>query len=228
MNEISKKYINLVFSRIWLLVLLMVVSAGTAYFAYENSFEPIYEAKIKMMIAINDEYTSGVNIFDSIRSSQMAVVDVSQIATSEEVLSGVERECGVNQQVLENSITINAIPNSRIIEASIQTYSPDLALMLLQSLDKNLYAKLHEIDGITYKVLNRPYANGIPINSNEYILYTGIAALGGIFLGGLINIIIGEYGLVNKGAISINGLFENENILLVPTSKKPKIEGVRI
>ena len=56
----------------------MAVSAGATYFAYKNSFEPIYEARIKMMIAINDKYANEVNIFDSIRSSQMAVVDVSQ------------------------------------------------------------------------------------------------------------------------------------------------------
>ncbi|NLL68121.1 MAG: hypothetical protein GX236_10565 [Clostridiaceae bacterium] len=228
MNEISKKYIKLFFSRIWLLALLMAVSAGATYFAYKNSFEPIYEARIKMMIAINDKYANEVNIFDSIRSSQMAVVDVSQIASSEEVLSGVEKECGISQHVLENSITINAIPNSRIIEASIQTYSPELALMLLQSLDKNLYAKLQEIDGITYKVLNRPYADATPINSNEYLIFTGLAVLGGIFLGGLINIVIGESVLVNKSITPFDGFFENENILPVPASKKAKVEGVKL
>ncbi|MGI6085245.1 MAG: hypothetical protein ACOYIF_07330 [Acetivibrionales bacterium] len=224
MNEISRKYIKLIFSRIWLLIFLAVVSAGTSYFAHKNSFEPIYEAKIKMMIVINDEYANEINIFDSIRSSQMAVVDVSQIATSEEVLSGVEKECGVNQQILENSITINAIPNSRIIEVSMRTYSPDLALMLLRSFDKNLYAKLQEIDGITYKVLNRPYANETPINSNEYLLYTAMAVLGGVFLGGLINIMTGEHRLIGKDIISINGLYENENVLFVPALKNQRLK----
>jgi capsular polysaccharide biosynthesis protein len=224
----SKKYIRLFFSRIWLLFLLLVVSSGAAYVAHKNSYEPIYEARIKIMIVIDDIYANAINIFDSIRSSQMAVVDVSQIATSEEVLSEVEKECGISRQILEDSITINAIPNSRIIEGIIQTYSPELALMLLQSLDKNLYAKLDEFDGITYKVLNRPYTNGTPINGNNYLIITGLAALGGILFGGLINIVIGESGLFKKSITSINDLFENENILPVPTLKKAKIEEVRI
>ena len=134
MNKMSKKYIRLFFSRIWLLFLLLVVSSGAAYVAHKNSYEPIYEARIKIMIVIDDIYANAINIFDSIRSSQMAVVDVSQIATSEEVLSEVEKECGISRQILEDSITINAIPNSRIIEGIIQTYSPELALMLLQPL----------------------------------------------------------------------------------------------
>lgn len=226
MNEQSQKYVRLFFSRVWLLILLVALSGVVTYFTYDSTFEPVYESRMKMMIAINEEYLQNVNIYDSLRTSQMAVGDVSQIAASEEVLSLVEKECGINQKLIEKGLTINAIPNSRIVEVSVQTYSPEMALKIIDSLDSNLYVKLSEIEnGITYKILNRPYVDQKPVNSNGYLIFTLLGAFGGFLLGGLINMILGESRVMKETLYPVNGLFKNENILPVPEPKKLKVEG---
>ena len=228
MNEQSGKYLKIILSRLWLIVIITALSAGAAYYTQTNSFVPKYEAKMKMLIVISDEKQQSVNVFDSLRTSQMAVVDVSQIAGSEEILSDVAAKTGSSYKQLSNALTINAIPNSRTIETSISLGSPELALKAVQALNESLYVKLGQIqNGITYKVLNKPSVGDNPINSRESLVFTILAAFGGMVLGAIINLLLGETR-ANKQLYPARQLFKEENILPVPASKKLKTEGVTL
>lgn len=229
MNEQSWKYIRIFFSRIWLIMGFSLASGAITYYAYTSSFQPVYEGKMKMMVTISDNYQSSVSIFDSLRTSQMAVGDVSQIATSEEVLAYVEQKCGISQQTILKALTINAIPNSRIIEIGVKFNSPQLAQQIIGALDISLISKMRKLEnGITYKILNKPYSNNTPINGNGYIIYTLAAIFGGVILSGLINIILGETRLMSESLESITVLLKNENVLPVPSTKKIKGQGAAV
>lgn len=200
MNEQAKRNFRLMFSRVWLLLILAVAGAAAAYFSYGRTFEEKYDAKIRLIIMTADVNNRALSVFDSIRSSQMAVGDVSQIITSEMVLSGVEKDCGVSWPDIAETLNINAIPNTRTMEISVQSGSPEKALTIIQSLEKNLGEVLKSVDGsITYKVLSRPHSDAIPVNASYPFIVTAAVILGGIFLGCLLNLALGERRSMSVG-----------------------------
>ena len=87
--------------------------------------------------------------------------------------------------------------------------TPEGALKLVESLNKNLNMALKEIDGsITYKILSRPNVDPIPVNGYYPFVFAAAAALGGLILGAIINLIIGEKNLLEKYVNIINKNFE--------------------
>lgn len=193
MEEQVKRNFKLMFSRVWVLLLLALAGAAITYFTYARNFEPRYEATARLMIMTSDVNNRTLSVFDSIRSSQMAVGDVSQIITSETVLAGVEKDCGVFWLNLLEDLNINAIPNTRTMEISAQSGSPEQALAIIQSLERNLGIVLKDVDGnITYRILSRPYASTVPVNSAYPVIFICAAAIGGLILGCLINLVLGQ------------------------------------
>ena len=226
MNGQVKKYVKMIFSRIWVILVLAIAGAGITYFFNDAIYKEMYEAKVRLILVADESNVQNISVFDMMRSSQMAVGDICQIITSEAVLSDVEMECGVNQTYIGKILKINAIPNTRILDISVQIDSPELALKLVQSLDKNLREKLMEVDNnVTYKVLSRPYVDLTPVNKHYPVLFTVGAAIGGFILGGLINLVIGEMNMLIGNLNYICGIFEEKNILPVPTLKLVKHEG---
>lgn len=226
MNEQIKKYLKLAFSRIWILLILTVLSAGVVYVSRDSLFRSIYQADMKIIITLNNPNTSSISVFDSIRSSQLAVGDISQIIDSDAVLTEVEKECGLGRLEVLKALTIDAIPNTRIIGISVETGTPEGSLKLMESLERNLNLTLRNIDSsITYKILSKPDADTIPANRYQPYIFTVIAAFGGFVLGVMINLIIGERNLLLANFDYVNELFKGENILLLPKIKLPKREG---
>lgn len=226
MNEQIGKYMKIIFSRVWILLVLAILSAGAVYFTCDRVFEKMYEAKMKLIITLSEMGASNISVFDSIRSSQMAVGDISQIISSDTVLASVESECNVDRLYIIEALKINAIPNTRILEISVEMNTPEGALKLVESLDKNLSINLKEVDGtITYKILSKPNVNPIPVNQAYPVIFAFAAAMGGLLLGAMINLIIGERNILPGEMNYIHNLFEEENILLVPASKRPKQQG---
>ena len=226
MNEWVGKYLKVIFARIWILLILAVASAGIVYFTCGKTFEKLYEAKMKLMITLNDSSVSGMNVYDSLRSSQMAAGDISQIINSDAVLAGLEKEYGVSQENIGNALDIRSIPNTRIMDISIRMNTPERALNMVESIDSNLKVKLAEIDkSITYKILSKPSVNTEPVNRSYPVYYAAAAAMGGILLGMLINLIIGESGLPAGSMTHVRCIFPEENILPVPASRLSRQEG---
>lgn len=226
MNMQVGKYIKIIFLRVWILLVLAIVSAGAAYFTANKELDKMYEAKMKIIITLSDLGASNISVFDSIRSSQMAVGDISQIICSDSVLASVEKELKADRLNILDALKINAIPNTRIMDISVEMKTPEGALKLVESVDKNLSIKLKEIDSsITYKILSKPSVNLIPVNRAYPVIIAIGAALGGLLLGAMINLIIGEQKLLAGGLNYIHNLFEEDNILLVPAAKIPKHEG---
>jgi capsular polysaccharide biosynthesis protein len=225
MNKEIVKYIRIALSRMWILLALAVAAAATAYIACDREFVKKYEASMKLIITLG-EVNDGYSVYDSIRSSQMAAGDLSQIIISDAVLARVEEECRVDRQNIIEALKVEAVPNTRILNISVETDTPEGAVKLVESLDKNLSSQLKEIDGsITYKILSRPHLNNIPVNQAYPVLMVAAAAFGGLLLGILINLALGGKQLENGGLEYVHSLFEEENILLVPAAKKPGQEG---
>lgn len=225
MNEQIVKYMKIIFSRMWILLVLAILSAGAVYVTSGKVFEKKYEAKMKLIITLNPGATN-ISVFDSIRSSQLAVGDISQIISSDAVLTGVEKDVNADRLYISEVLKIDAIPNTRILDISARMNTPEKALQLVESLNKNLNKAMKEIDSsITYKILSRPNVNPIPVNKYYPFIFTVAAALGGFILGAIINLIIGEENLLAGELNYIHNLFEEENILMIPVAKIPKHEG---
>jgi len=218
-----KKYMRMVFSRVWIMLVLAIAGALAVYFFNDTIYEEKYEAKFKLILVADNSRAPGMNIYDLIRSSQMAVGDICEIITSETVLTNVQEECGVNPVYIQEALKIEAIPNTRILNINIQTDSPELSLKLIQSLNRNLRENLIKIDNnVTYKVLSEPNVISQPINKDYTIFFIIAAALGGLILGGLLNVVIGETNIAVRNLNDIDNLFEGENILPVPRYKLMK------
>ena len=226
MNEQIAKHLKVIFSRVWILLVLAVAGAGAVYITSDRVFEKMYEAKMKLIITLYDPITTNISIFDSIRSSQLAVGDISQIIDSDAVLTGVENDCNIDRLHISRVLKIDAIPNTRILGISAEMNTPEKALKLIESLNKNLNLAMKEIDSvITYKILSRPSVDPTPVNRNYPVIFTAAAALGGLILGAIINLVIGEKNLLTGELNYIHSLFEEENILMIPVAKIPGREG---
>lgn len=226
MNENMKSYGKMIFSNIWVLLILGVAAGLLCYFFYGSKYERIYEANEKLIISINTVNSNALSTFDSIRSSQMAVGDICQIITSDMILLNIEKECGINQIELQKALKVNAIPNTRVIDITISVNSPELALKIAESLDANLSEKLKEIDGaVGYKLLSSPHVDYTPVNRAYPIIFTIVAVLGGFLLGALVNIITVEMKANANKLEHFQGLFSEENILPVPATKMSKFKG---
>lgn len=226
MNEQIAKYMKVIFSRVWILLVMAIISAGAVYITSGRVFEKKYEAKMKLIITLNDPIAANISVFDSIRSSQLAVGDISQIIDSDAVLTGVEKDCNIDRLYISKVLKIDAIPNTRILGIRAEMNTPERALKLVESLNKNLNMAMKEIDSIiTCKILTSPNVDLIPVNRYYPLIFTVAAALGGFILGALINLITGEKNLLAGELNYIHNLFEEENILMIPAARIPKHEG---
>jgi capsular polysaccharide biosynthesis protein len=225
MNEQIAKHMKVIFSRVWILLVLAIVAAGVVYINSGRAFEKKYEAKMKLIITLNGPVATNTSVFDSIRSSQLAVGDISQIIDSDAVLTGVEKDCNVDRLYISKVLKVDAIPNTRILGISAEMNTPERALKLVESLNTNLNIAMKEIDSIiTYKILSMPNVDPIPVNRYYPLIFAFAAALGGLTLGAVINLIIGEKNLLAGELNYIHNLFEEENILMIPAAKIPKHE----
>ncbi len=226
MNEQVKKYIKLILSRAWILLVLAVLSAGVVYVNRASLFKSKYHADMKIIITLNNLNTSSISVFDSIRSSQLAVGDISQIIDSDAVLNGVEKECGLGRLQILEAMKIDAVPNTRIIGISVETGTPEGSLKLMEALERNLGLTLKDIDSnITYKILSKPNVDPIPANRLQPYIFAAIAAFGGLLLGALICLILGERNPLSANMEYVNRFFKEENILLLPEVKRSRREG---
>ncbi len=226
MNEKLKKYISMIFSRIWIMLILAILSGIAVYAFNDKLYDKIYEAKLKIILVADETVAQSVNVYDQLRSSQLAVGDISQIIKSEAVLYSIEKECSVNQEYLVKNLIIDAVPNTRVMDISFSINTPELALKVIQSLDKNLSEKLWEVDSnIKYKILSSPRVDLIPVNKNAPVIFTILAALGGFILGGLINLSMGGLNFLTSELNRIYTIFEECSVFPVPLSNLPKHAG---
>jgi capsular polysaccharide biosynthesis protein len=220
MNTQSKKIFKMVFSRVWILLLLAAVAACSAIFFNNEVFEEKYESRMKVILSTEDLAGAEISTYDLLRSSQMVVADICEIITSKTVLLLMEDECSINHKYIRESIEIDAIPNTRILDIGIATYSPELSLQLMQSLHKNLGKTLADINSsVTYKVLSEPDMDDRPVNGGYRVLIVLSCVLGGLVLGGLINIILSDKNMGMDGTESLSEIFRGTKIFPVPMFK---------
>ncbi len=216
MKKNLKKYAVMILGRIWLPVMLAVLAAGSVYFIKNRTYEEKYRARVKLIL-VADDAGQRVNIYDLLRSSQMAMGDICEIIDSETVLSEVQKDCSVSLSYIRQVLSIEAIPNTRILNLTVQTGTPDKALMLIRSLEKNLREKLVDIDGnVTYRLLSEPHVDSHPVNGNHTMLYSAAAAAGGFLIGCIINLLLAEFKIGIKSLNEVSLLFEGKKILPVP------------
>jgi capsular polysaccharide biosynthesis protein len=190
-----KLFLKTAFSRVWLVVTLAVAAALCVGLFSANLWLPQYESNMKIMIAGSEEEGFSTSVFDEIRSAQLIGADFSEIISSHSVLSSVIDDIGLADDVdtLKETIQVQQIQDTRILEISVKYTSSDKALEIINSLQSNFKEKLAAMGSPqSFMVVDEPTVTETS-NGNFLILYILLAALGGIILGMTMNFILDEF-----------------------------------
>ena len=135
--ELFGEYANLLWRRLWLLVLLACLAGGAAFMiSWQQT--PIYESSTLVMVnaapsALSDSY-------NSIITSQQLLETYATIMTTQPVLDGVQQELGLG--TLDASIQVQPIQNTQLLTVIVQDTDPIRAADVANSLVSVFAAQL--------------------------------------------------------------------------------------
>jgi len=135
--ELFGEYANLLWRRLWLLVLLACLAGGVAFFiSWQQT--PVYESSTLVMVnaapsALSDSY-------NSIITSQQLLETYATIMTTQPVLDGVQQELGLGE--VTASIQVQPIQNTQLLTVIVQDTDPIRAADVANSLVSVFAAQL--------------------------------------------------------------------------------------
>lgn len=135
---------RLLLSRIWILILCLVVGAGVAGAGTKLFITPQYEAT--SMVYIYSKTTSITSLADLQIGTQLTV-DFQIIAKTREVVESVIDELGLNStyEELVNKINVSNPSGSRILKITVRDPKPARAAAISNALAKELKARVAEV-----------------------------------------------------------------------------------
>lgn len=137
-NESNIKFrdlISLFVSNLWIM-LLVAVLVGTAVFSFKFiSYEPMYESTGSIFILRQGESMDEVDYSSNFNVALSVVNDCKKLLTSHTVLDEViaENELPYTYSQLNSMITITNPTNTRYLEISVQSVSPEEAKIIVDS-----------------------------------------------------------------------------------------------
>lgn len=136
--------VHLLLSKIWVLILCLVLGAAAAGTATSLFLTPKYEAS--SMIYIYSKSTSITSLADIQLGSQLAV-DFTIVATTREVMENVIEAQNLNMtydQILE-CVSISNPQNSHILVITVTLPDPDLAAKISNGIAQELRSRIADV-----------------------------------------------------------------------------------
>lgn len=181
------KLLQVIWKKLWLVVLAAIVFAGAAFAGTYYLITPIYQSSVKMYVnnsSINIGSTK-YSISSSELSAAQTLVDTYLVilktrTTLNEVI--LQSGCGYNYNELKNNITSSALNGTEIFEIIVADPDPDMAVTLANTIADVLPDKISNIvAGSSVRVVDRA-VRATDMSSPDYAKNTVVGAMLGIVL----------------------------------------------
>jgi polysaccharide biosynthesis transport protein len=132
-----RQILGLIGKWLWLIILSVVIAAGSSYFA-SRAATPLYRTKTTMMvgqITRNPEASSS-----DLYTGQQLAYTYSQLARREPVLNGAIESLGlqIGWQALAGQVSTNIVPQTQLLEISVIDSNPYRAKVLADAIAQQL------------------------------------------------------------------------------------------
>jgi capsular polysaccharide biosynthesis protein len=156
--------------RLWLIILLFLLGAGSAYLYSEYRMEPIYATHAKLMLGKPEGYESSeaINMAELQMNSRL-IKTYAAIAKTEPILGEVKDALSFPTSVgyLKSVIGINLLNETEIIQVYVQGTSPERIAEIANTFSEVFTVKIAEmmkIDNVS--ILERAYVPYGPFSPN--------------------------------------------------------------
>jgi capsular exopolysaccharide synthesis family protein len=132
-----RHYLNLIWKWMWLVVLSVVVAAGSSYLA-SKAATPLYRTKTTLMVGriTENPELSSIDVY----TGQQLTYTYTQLVRRQPVLQGVIDSLGLNMswQALANQVSSNIVQQTMLIEISVVDTDPYRAAVLADAIGQQL------------------------------------------------------------------------------------------
>ncbi|PKM57729.1 MAG: hypothetical protein CVU98_04540 [Firmicutes bacterium HGW-Firmicutes-3] len=169
-----------VVSNWWLILLFMIIAAGSSYYATKTYVVPIYKAESTLFIGKENNVLSGISLGDFQLDSKL-VIDYRELIktrlVTEEVISDLELKSTRNEVI--SNLRINIITESRFMNVTYQDPIPERATQIVNRFSQVLVEKAETIVGVNnIQIVDYAITPTTPISPNP-IMNAMIAAMVG-------------------------------------------------
>jgi capsular polysaccharide biosynthesis protein len=181
--------LKVILKKLWLVILLPIIAAGTAYLCSIYLIEPVYEADITLYI--NNSSLSGSVNSDSMITRQYFVKDYNELIKSRAVILPVITELGlsdISPEQLAKDIAVNSKNNTNLIEIKVKYSNPVQTMQIADTVgnvfirEVSLLIGLNNVSIVDSAILpDKPKSPDIIINALAAV-FAGIMSAIGIAL----------------------------------------------
>ncbi len=149
-----KDFFILIKKRIWIIVLITIITTLAGHFYKSNNSTPIYQTSTDVIIGSEAESMSTIMV----------------MVTDPLVMNKVKESLGLSQQPgsIKSQIEVQRVDDSQIINIAVTNNDPQLAAAIADSTAvafKNRVANILEFKDV--QILNEAAVNSIPINGGQ-------------------------------------------------------------
>ncbi len=177
-----ERLLRLFIKKLWLIILLPVVTGGSAAFYGFNFIKPLYEASTTLyVVSKTSPSVDGNHYSDNLVTFDM-VKDYEELMKSDAVVSKVIEELNLKYDVAELSqkLSVGSKNDTRIMEIAVLDNNPKLAqdiankFAVVFMLEAIRLIRVENVDIVDIAKLPKT-----PINSNKPLKYTLLAIMAG-------------------------------------------------
>jgi capsular polysaccharide biosynthesis protein len=151
-----KQYMNIILKRLWIIILLPLVAAGTSAFISFHVMKPVYEANSTLYIIDKNRSSDSSDSEEDISYNEIwvggqLVKDYTELIKSRRVTSSVIQELkleGIAPAQLAGMIKVSSKNDTRIIEISVSDNDPKRAMEITNKVSDVFIEKVGELMGI--------------------------------------------------------------------------------
>ena len=177
--------------RLWLIILLFLLGAGTAYLYSTYRMEPMYGTSAKLMLGKPEGYDGGevneaINMAELQMNSRL-ITTYAAIAKTEPILGEVRENLSFDTSVgyLKSVIGVSLLGETEIIQVNVQGTSPERITEIANTFSEVFtveIAELMKIDNV--RILEKAYVPNYPFSPNIRL---------NVVLGGTVGIMIAVF-----------------------------------
>ncbi|ALS20714.1 MULTISPECIES: YveK family protein [Paenibacillus] len=190
-----KEYFNIIKKRIWMLVVIVLVSCITTGIVSYYYLKPVYSASTKLIVNKSNEI-SGLDTLttDLVRSNIMLVNTYKEIMKTPAILDYVAAdypELEMTTEQLINKIKVSSVNDTQVITVSAEDYSHAKAVMIVNAVSevfKSQIPQIMKVDNVMILNAAKQVEHPVPVKPQPELnlviafVVSLMAAIGLIFL----------------------------------------------
>lgn len=190
-----KEYFNIIKKRVWMLVVIVLVSCITTGIVSYYYMKPVYSASTKLIVNKSSEI-SGIETLSSdlLRSNLMLVNTYKEIMKTPAILDHVAADYPDLQMTTEqliDKIRVSSVNDTQVITVSVEDYSHAKAVMIVNAVSevfKSQIPQIMKVDNVMILNAAKQLDQPVPVKPNPELnlvisfVVSLMVAMGLIFL----------------------------------------------